>query len=157
MLLRHYALIVLLAMAPGVLAVGGCTDLAAFTADTAASLSSPLPSQVTTLSEAALSADLVVIGTRTAVDTGKLGIGALTEIQSLRGAVRVAMDGLVSANGRGENLNFAIFSSALAAYRAYTVQEGISIPSKPPAPVTTSTYSHDDAKLASNINRRISL
>lgn len=107
------------------LGTGGCADVAAFTANTAASVSTELPSQVTTLAEADQTADLLVIGTRTAVDAGKLDLGTLNELQALRAGLRAALDVLHGAHDRGENLNFAAFNAALQAYRAYAVTKGI--------------------------------
>lgn len=107
------------------LAVGGCTSLTSFAASTAAFASSELPAQVTTLNEALLAADLVVKATKTAVDTDKLDLGTLTELQALRAGVRAALDVQVAAHDRGENLNFTVFNAALGAYRAYTAQKGI--------------------------------
>lgn len=109
----------------GALMTSGCTPLASLTATAATKLSSSTPSQVTTLGDADLAADLLVQGGKVAVDTGKLSSGQLTELQALRAGVRKALDELHAANSANESLNFAAFNAALDAYRAYTTQQGI--------------------------------
>lgn len=113
-----------LALIP-LMAMSGCATLASGAAGTATSLSSETPSQVTTLAEADLGADTIVKLTKTAVDTGKLDAGELTEIQALRAGVRAALDALHVANGKGESLNFAAFNATIDAYRAYTAAKRI--------------------------------
>jgi len=107
------------------LALSGCSTLAQVAAGTATSLSSETPSQVTTLAEADLAADTIVKLTITAVDTGKLDKGELTEIQALRAGVRAALDALHAANAKSQSLDFAAFNASIQAYQAYTTMKGI--------------------------------
>ena len=107
------------------LMASGCSTLESFAAGTATSLSSSSPSQVTTLADADLAADLIVKVTKLAVDSGKLDEGTLVEIQALRGGVRVALDRLHAANTAGQSLSFASFNASLEAYRAYATLKGV--------------------------------
>ena len=94
-------------------------------AGTATNLSSETPSQVTTLADADLAADTIVKLTKTAVDSGTLDAGELTEIQALRTGVRSALDALNTANAKGQSIDFASFNAALQAYQAYSTTKGI--------------------------------
>lgn len=105
-----------------VIGLSGCSTVAQF----ATSLSSPTASQATTLAEADLAADTIVKVTKVAVDTNKLDVGELTEIQALRQGVRTALDDLHKANTAGQSVNYAAFNAALDAYNAYTTSKGIS-------------------------------
>lgn len=105
--------------------MGGCADLASFTANTATYLSSATPAQATTLQEAVTAADLVTRLTKTAVDTNRLDRGTLVELQALRAGVRAALDTLIAADAAGHALDMSAFNAALEAWRAYATQKGI--------------------------------
>lgn len=109
-----------------ILSLTGCATVASDVASAATSLSSSTPSQVATLADADLAADTIVKLTKTAVDSGTLDAGELTEIQALRAGVRAALDTLNAANAKGQSLDFSAINAALDAYKAYATLKGIS-------------------------------
>lgn len=130
-LIRSLAIAATLAAA---LSVSACADLAQFAANTATSLSSSSPGQVTTYGTATAAATLATRTVDLAVNTLHLDEATLTELNSLNEALHAAWLKLKAANDAGQSLNFAAFNAALAAYQSYRTAQGI--PEAPPTPAS---------------------
>ena len=108
-----------------VLGLSGCTSVASFVAQTATSLSSSTPSQVTTLAEAYQAATLVTTAADIAVNSGKLTRPQLLMVQALRGTLRTALNTLQDASNKGQSLDYAAFDAALQGWNSYATAQGI--------------------------------
>jgi len=108
-----------------VLPLAGCTTIAQWTANTAQSLSSSTPTQVSTFATAVLAADGVTKAADIAVNTGTLDRPTLQQISQISDAVHDAFTHLKAANDAHESLNFAALNEALRQWNAYTTSKGI--------------------------------
>jgi len=120
-----FAIVATTAASMAILALGGCTTIAAGIANVAATVTSSTPMQVTTLGEAIQASDLLTKAADVAVNTGKLNKATLQEINALSDGLHAALVNLEAANAAGKNLDFAAFNAALSAYNAYLTANAV--------------------------------
>lgn len=106
--------------------LGGCTTVAQWTADTAQSLSSSTPTQVSTLADAEIAAKGVHQLIDQAAKSGKLNRAQLGTLNTINEAVNKAMTDLEAANASGQSLTFAALNEALSQWISYSTAQGIS-------------------------------
>lgn len=107
------------------IATGGCTSIASGISTLATELSSSTPTQVRTLADAERVATLVTKAATVAVNTGKLTRAQLTQLDKLNEGVHAALSDLHQTQKEGGSLAYGAFNAALAAFNAYTTQQGI--------------------------------
>lgn len=138
-LTRIIGLCAALALTPFVTGCGTAQQAAAFVIDTATSMSSSTPTQVTTYKDATLVADAT---TKTIgwladnADTFHISLATLQQLNAINDSIHDAWLKLKAANDAHQSLNFAAINAALTAYSTYKAEAAIP---NPPASVTTPT------------------
>jgi hypothetical protein len=109
----------------GMVGVNSCTTVASTTASIATYLSSPSPTQATTLAEAIQGATLVTNAVDAYVNLGIADRGTLLQLQALSNGVHQALLELMQANKDKKSISYASFNAALKAFNAYTTTIGV--------------------------------
>lgn len=124
--MRRYKHVMIGAAVAVLITTSGCTTVAQWTADTAQSLSSSTPTQVSTLADAEIAAKGVHQAISLAANSGKMTRAQLGTLGTVNDNLNKAMTDLETANANGQSLAFAALNEVLAQWISYSTAQGIS-------------------------------